>query len=339
MFVANSLSDFQQRFSDGLEQMLASNALGAYILVLANSLQAQDLQAQLKVRLAKNFTELKQDFDKGTLSAAPDDIDVFQKLLQINPETLALTQAIQANDWLLLCNTMRGLRPARAARQVITDLRRDFDADKFNFNKAFLRPEILWQGACVHDDKTTDLRVLYNKFPLAPYHLLVVPDAEFGQPQFLTQHYHHMIAALAVQAQDNLSGLYFGYNSLGAYASVNHLHFHAVLRDTRLPVEALCWTHRGGDRDYPLKLKLYASADDSWHAIEQLHAAGQTYNLLYTHDGVYVLPRRAQNTVTVPALMQGAGWPELCGEVTVSEAPAANAAAGIERGLHLLSVS
>jgi len=31
------------------------------------------------------------------------------------------------------------------------------------------------------------LRVLYNKFPFAPWHLLIMPEAEQQHPQFLTQ--------------------------------------------------------------------------------------------------------------------------------------------------------
>ncbi len=182
--------------------------------------------------------------------------------------------------------------------------------------------------------------MLYNKFPLAPYHLLLVPDPEQGLPQFLTRHYHSMIADLVSQAQSSLPGLYFGYNSLGAYASVNHLHFHAVIRETQCPVEALHWSHRGGDLDYPLPLRLYPSVQDSWQAIAELHTAQQAYNLLYSRDGVYVIPRQTQNTIVVPEGMQGAGWLELCGELTISEASAqTDLAADIARGLQLLRVS
>ena len=337
MFVARSLAEFKQRFSDGLSEMLVPDALGAYILVLANSLQADDLRAQLASRLQSTFFELKKTFNQGTLQATADDIAVFEKLLALGPDSLTLTQRIEAGDWLVLLNTMRGLRPARAARQIITDLRQPFDTQGFHFNKPFLQPENLWQGVL----KNTQLRVLYNKFPLAPYHLLIAPNPEQELPQFLNADYHRMAAELVVQQQDALPGLYLGYNSLGAYASVNHLHFHAVLREREFPVEAGHWMHRGGARDYPLSVRLFDSIADSWDCIEALHAAGQTYNLLYTHYGIYLLMRKAQNTVEVPVCMQGAGWPELSGEVVLAAMPedVSTVAAQIAQGLGLLRVN
>ncbi len=96
------------------------DALGAYILVLANSLQADDLRAQLSPGLQSTFLELKKAFKGNTLKATADDIAVFEKLLALDPDSLTLTRRIEAGDWLLLLNTIRGLRPARAARQVIT---------------------------------------------------------------------------------------------------------------------------------------------------------------------------------------------------------------------------
>jgi diadenosine tetraphosphate (Ap4A) HIT family hydrolase len=337
MFVAHSLAEFKQRFSDGLSEMLMPDALGAYILVLANSLQTTDLRAQLAAGLQSTFSELERAFKEGTLKATADDIAVFEKLLALDPDNLTLTRRIEAGDWLLLLNTIRGLRPARAAKQVITDLQQPFNPEGFHFNKAFLQPEVLWQGIL----KNSQLRVLYNKFPLAPYHLLIAPDPEQCMPQFLSQKYHRMAAELVVQQQDALPGLYLGYNSLGAYASVNHLHFHAVLREQAFPVEAEHWVHRGGACDYPLSVRLFDSIADSWGYIEALHAAGQTYNVLYTHYGIYLLVRKAQNTVEVPVCMQGAGWPELCGEVALAAMPEdmSTIAAEIAQGLGLLKVN
>jgi diadenosine tetraphosphate (Ap4A) HIT family hydrolase len=335
MFIARSLTEFKQRFNHGLSEMLMPDALGAYILALANSLQAADLRAQLATDLKLNFAELKRRFDAGALNATVDDAAVFEKLLALGSENLALTQRSEAGDWLLVLNALRALRPARAAMQVITDLQQAFNAEGFHFNKPFLKPEILWQGAL----KNVQLRVLYNKFPLAPYHLLVVPDPEQCRPQFLTREYHQMAVELVTHEQNVLPGLYLGYNSLGAYASVNHLHFHAVIREAELPVEAKHWRHRGGTRCYPLSVRLFDSIAASWEYIEALHAAGQTYNVLYTHYGIYLLVRKAQNTVEVPVCMRGAGWPELCGEITFSASPENKAAVATEitQGLRLLS--
>jgi diadenosine tetraphosphate (Ap4A) HIT family hydrolase len=336
MFVASSLAQFRQVFSEGLARMLAPDEPGAYILALANSLQSAELRAQLAAALSANFAELKRGFEAGRLDITADDREVFQQLLAINPQALETNRKMQAGDWAIQLNSMRALRPPRAASQTVTRLTRAFDADKFNFNKPFLRPEILWQGMW----QGNELRVLYNKFPLAPWHMLIVPNPALGHAQFLTADYHFMAAQLVLQQQAALTGLTLGYNSLGAYASVNHLHFHGVIRERAFPVESRQWKHHGGHRAYPLSLCWFESAEASWDEIERLHAASQAYNLLYTRQGIYVMARQFQNSVEVPAIMRGAGWPELCGEVTVTSMAdvEGDTADNIQRGLGLLSV-
>ena len=336
MFVANSLAQFRQDFGEGLTRMLAPDAPGAYILALANSLQSSALRAQLAAALANNFSQLKTAFAAGELNAAADDMDVFRQLLEINPDALNTSRTMQAGDWVLQLNSMRALRPPRAAAQVVTELYQAFNNEKFNFNKAFLRPEILWEGPC----QDIALRVLYNKFPLAPWHVLIVPNPAHGNAQLLTRNYHQLAAQLVVQQHAVLPGLTLGYNSLGAFASVNHLHFHGVIRERELPVESNQWRHHGGEREYPLALKVFATADDSWDEIERLHAASQAYNILYTQKGVYVMARKFQNSVEVPVILRGAGWPELCGEITLTSMQdvTGDTADDIMRGLTLLSV-
>ena len=316
--------------------MLAPDQPGAYILALANSLQSPELRTRLASALSTNFTELRRGFESGQLEITADDRDVFEQLLKLNPESLQANRSLQAGDWVLQFNIMRALRPPRAASQKVTELYRPFDAAQFNFNKPFLQPEIFWQGKW----QASELRVLYNKFPLAPWHLLIVPNAELGHAQYLTREYHQLAALLVAQQQAELPGLTLGFNSLGAFASVNHLHFHAVIRQAPFPVESKQWKHHGGDREYPLSLRVFASAQDSWDEIEHLHARSQAYNLLYTQGGIYVIARQFQNTVEVPDILHGAGWPELCGEITLTSNTdvEADIADKIQLGLGMLNL-
>ncbi len=210
---------------------------------------------------------------------------------------------------------MRALRPARASVEVIDVINQPFDTDKFNFNRPFLRPEILWES----DWHGRQIRVLYNKFPFAPYHLIIVPDPELQLPQYLTTEYHSMMWDLLQQQQYALPGFGAGYNSLGACASVNQLHFQSFVSTELLPIEQQQWQHNGGDDQYPLNCFAFGSAQDSWEMIDQCHISNQPYNLLCRPGRCYVLPRIPQGSETVAPRVAGAGWIELCGVFNVSD--------------------
>jgi len=146
MFIANDIDQFKNRFVSQLKNMLSADELGAFILVLANSQQDAFLKAELKTGLEKNFATLKAKFIAGKIDAAPDDVDVFNQLLQLEIDAITQWQSKAVGDWQIVYNAMRRLRPARSSAQVLTSIKQDFDASKFHFNKPFLKPEILWQG-------------------------------------------------------------------------------------------------------------------------------------------------------------------------------------------------
>ena len=239
--------------------------------------------------------------------------------------------------WELNVNPVRALRPARASGEVFDVIRRPFDVDKFNFNKPFLRPEIIWEGRW----QKTQLRVLYNKFPFAPYHLIIVPDAEALPPQYLTREYHNLIWQLLEQQQTVLPGFGAGYNSLGACASVNHLHFQSFMRESRLPVELPHWQHNGGGEPYPMSCFTFDSAQACWRLIDQYHRNNQPYNLLYRPGCCYVLPRVPQGNERVLPRVRGAGWIEECGVFNVDGYDELESVSTVELDncLHSLSVS
>ena len=57
MFIAAHGDGFRRQFSDGLSQMLSADGLGAFILVLANSLQGDELRQPLLHILEENFDQ------------------------------------------------------------------------------------------------------------------------------------------------------------------------------------------------------------------------------------------------------------------------------------------
>jgi hypothetical protein len=315
MFIANDAVAFRQQFVSSLRNMLSPGEAGAFILVLANSLQDDGLYNALSKDIALVFDQLRSNINNKTINVTNDDLHVFRAIEQTGIGSLTTWQAVDKDAWQMIFNPMRALRPARASNEVIDSICRPFDADKFNFNKPFLRPEILWEG----DYSATPMRVLYNKFPFAPYHLIIVPDADLQLSQYLTAEYHQLIWNLVEQQEDILPGFGIGYNSLGACASVNQLHFQSFIQPDPLPVEMQHWKHNGGSVPYPMRCFAFASTVESWQQIEGFHNSNQPYNLLYRPGRCYVLPRKHQGSDDVMQRVQGAGWIEECGVFNVSD--------------------
>ncbi len=319
MFIAEDLHQFKTLFVNQLKNMLADDEPGAFILVLANSLQDEYLKNELADDLKNNFSALKKSFNAGTLEAPPDDADVFKQLLTMHLDDLPVWQSRQAGSgdvcWEIAFNVMRQLRPARASKQVLNSIIQPFDENRFHFNKPFLKPEILWQGNYLEKP----LRVLYNKFPFAPYHLLIAVAAENNCPQVLDLDNHDYIFSLLASVTQSLPGFGVGYNSLAAGASVNHLHFQGFVREPIFSIERSHWKHNGGDSDYPLTVKRFSDQASSWKYIEQLTAQDMAYNCLYRNGSCYVIPRQYQGTVALPGWLDGAGWIDVAGVITVSD--------------------
>lgn len=315
MFIAPSLTEFKTRFASGLQQMLTPDGLGAFILVLANSMQDRELFGLLREDLSNTFTHLKAN----NPSDPDDDRSVFAALASTGIGQLATWEQQTLEPWELVINPLRSLRPARVSSEVFREIQQPFDPGKFHFNKPFLRPEILWEGAWAG----MNLRVLYNKFPFAPWHLLVVPEPEQTLPQFLTLAHHTCMMELVASQAQALPGLGMAFNSLGAYASINQLHFQGFVREAPFPVELPHWQHNGGTEHYPLACLRTHCVEEAWQTIVALHQANQPYNLLYRADGCYILPRKGQGTLELPAWAQGIAWHEVCGVFTLADRLAA----------------
>jgi diadenosine tetraphosphate (Ap4A) HIT family hydrolase len=321
VFIAEDLTQFKKLFVSKLKNKLSDDELGAFILVLANSRQDGFIQKQLDDDLTNTFAVLKDNFAAGKLNATQDDIDVFQQLLDAALQDIPVWQYRMAGDWEIARNSLRRLRPARASTQVLRSIRQDFDETKFHFNKPFLKPEILWQG----EYQDNCIRVLYNKFPFSDYHLLIVISPEKNLPQELTREMHAAVFAMVKDVAAKFPGFGIGFNSLVAGASVNHLHFQGFVREQKFPVEIESWKHNGGRSEYPLQVTGFADAAASWKYIAHLIEQNRAFNCLYRNDRCYVIPRKFQGTVELPDWLTGAGWLDMAGVMTVSDADTFNA--------------
>ncbi len=313
----NSSSALQQRFADGLAAMLLNHrGLGVYILVLANAAYDSRLWAQLAPALTARHAELAERITIALRAGQPldepdDDVLVFQKLLAIGLEHLAPLESRRAGPWELMFNPLRALRPARSSVQTFEGLLRPFDPAGFHFNKPFLEKEALWEGPLAGKPA----RLLYNKFPFARLHGLLVPEPMRELPQMLTPELHGWAWHLCAHA--GMRGLCLGYNSLGAGASVNHLHFQSFVQTDPLPVQDPRFVHNGGSATYPLPCRRFTEPADAWIEIDRLHAQNTPYNLIYSKDCLHLVARVPQDSKALNAQSRGYGWSEMAGAVTL----------------------
>lgn len=313
----SSPASLEQGFSEGLAAMLAQHhGLGVYILVLANAAYDPVLWAQLapalEARHAQLAESLAQQLRSGSKLAEPDDdVMVFLKLMAIGFEQVQTVQSRRAGPWQLLFNPIRALRPPRMSGTGFDGLLRPFDPAGFHFNKPFLAREIFWQGELAGKSA----RLLYNKFPFARLHGLLVPEPERELPQYLTPELHGW--AWEVCAQSGVPGLCLAYNSTSAGASVNHLHFQSFVQASPLPVQQQSFSHNGGDQPYPLPCRTFYDAEAAWFALDELHQRQQPYNLIYSANTLQLIPRVPQGSACLSVRNRGWGWSDVAGSITL----------------------
>jgi diadenosine tetraphosphate (Ap4A) HIT family hydrolase len=313
----DSVEVLSQAFITGLQRLLGYPGLGAYILVHANACFDAEIYQRLKGGLAQRFNQLvaycREALSEGqALAGAEDDQLVFLKLMAIGFEDIRATEFRQTGGWELQFNHVRAFRPSRISRQPVLGISRPFDPNGFNFNKPYLRKEVFWAGELLGEE----VELLYNKFPFAPLHGLLVPDRRARHEQFLSRRYHNYAWRLAEDLGAGLPGLGIAYNSYGAYASVNHLHFQLYVRSSALPLENGRWNHNGGGLYYPLSCKVFSSASEAWAFIETLHEREISYNLIYRPGRLYCFARKPQGSYGRAPWTHGFAWYELAGGIT-----------------------
>lgn len=306
-------------FAQGLEAMLGQHdGLGVYILVLANACYDPELWTRLSAPLARRHEAHADRLTAalrrgGRLEEPEDDLLVFLKLMAIGLPHLGAVARRQAGPWQIQFNPLRALRPPRASSLRVEGLRQPFDPQGFHFNKPFLAKEVLWQGELAHKPA----RLLYNKFPFAPLHGLLVPEPERELAQWLTPALFDWAWEVTGALAAAIPGFGLAYNSYGAYASVNHLHFQSFVQTAPLPVQSAHFAHHGGGAPYPLPCQVATERQEAWFALDELHRSGTPYNLLFGPDRVHILARAAQGSRPPAPWSAGFAWSEMAGAMTV----------------------
>lgn len=127
----------------------------------------------------------------------------------------------------------------RRPPQTITSIVQPFNENSFNFNKV-RDCEILLR---CHNQLTTDpdpnanglTTFLINNSPLTKYHSLICPRLKENLPQIITK--ESIELAIDIVTGLNNRSYRIGYNSMGAFASVNHLHMHLICVEEKLFIE------------------------------------------------------------------------------------------------------
>jgi len=311
-----SPAEFREAFAAGLFSLLQEEGLGALILVCANATFEAALWERLRDPLQRRFAQTAGRWRDaltggGSLSTPEEDLLVFLKMALIGFDGFRLTEQRAAGPWRVQFNQLRALRPPRASGRRIDHLRADFDSHGFHFDKPFLKKEAFWAG----DLAGRRVALLYNKFPFAGLHGLLIPEAERHLPQFLTERYHAWLWQVVAQLGEGIPGFGAAYNALGAYASVNHLHFQTFVEPAGLPLMDPRWRHNGGGEDYPLACHRFGEPARAWEFLESMHHHNQSYNLLYTPGAAYCLPRRKQGELELPKWTAGPAWSEMAGAI------------------------
>ena len=311
----SSFDALHAAFNGGLSELLSGyDELGVYILVMAHAgfdpALRETLSEPLKQRFERMAGELRKGRQRGLyLDDAEDDLQVFRCMMDLGFEGLQPAQFRVIGPWELQFNQMRSLRPVRMAGEVVDDIRVPFNHNAFNFSAPFLRKEIFWQGRMAG----RKVSIFFNKFPFVPMHSILVPELRSCHPQYLGKGDHDFLWRLGEELCENLPGIGFGYNSYGALASINHLHFQMFYREKPLAVSDPRWRHNGGESDYPIACSRFDSEIDCWRFIDELHRRNCSYNLITLPGRSYCIPRLKQGTCAPPEWSEGLAWYEMAG--------------------------
>jgi ATP adenylyltransferase/5',5'''-P-1,P-4-tetraphosphate phosphorylase II len=309
-----SRAALQHRFEQGLEQLLDAGGMNLFILVAANASFESRLWEALGSRLRTQYDALLASLHSALaqgqrIDESDDDLQVFLKISQTGMDSLQLTEQRTVGPWEVQFNPLRSLRPLHNSQRPMISIQAPYDAAAFSFNRPFMQQETIASGKLM--GRHIDL--YYNKYPFVELHSLLVPDREQCYPQYLFEEMHDYVWRLVESLSETLPGIRVGYNALGAFASVNHLHLQLFVRERPLPVEHVQWAHNAGARDYPVDCRVFDDVQAAWQYIAQLHECNEAYNLLYTPGRLYCLPRRKQGEFELPGWSNGFSWYELCG--------------------------
>ncbi|EFJ10427.1 hypothetical protein SELMODRAFT_427287 [Selaginella moellendorffii] len=211
------------------------------------------------------------------------------------------------------CGFIAQLNEGRHSKKRPTEFKmdqvlQDFDPSKFNFTKVG-QEEILFSFDPENSSLATSSNmVIINVSPIEFGHILLIPRLLDCLPQRLEV--NTFIIALQMAKQANNIYFRLGFNSLGAFATINHLHFQAYYLEYIFPVEKaskkLLVNHVKGFNiykleNYPVKGIIYELGSSNFQELSYqivticntLEEQNIPYNVLIADKGsqIYLFPQ------------------------------------------------
>ncbi|XP_030385270.1 GDP-D-glucose phosphorylase 1 [Scaptodrosophila lebanonensis] len=241
------------------------------------------------------------------------------------------------------CNFYAELNKDRSMKrrlpQTIENLNPKFKPSHFNFNKVNTIEQLM---IIEHNDR--QVHMIVNKSPITQYHTLICPDVKKNLVQKITA--ESLLFCITFMRHINDGNIRIGYNSPGALASVNHLHYHLVhmpqdlyidkvelehLADgytyrlsSKLPTEAVCFVFNSNDTKALVREKV----ENIHRLTEWMCDQNLPHNLFITHDRrdlnkpgkvlVYVFAR-SKFCVTKDLAHFNVGFCELAGYIPLGD--------------------
>jgi hypothetical protein len=315
-----SESQFKKEFAGGLLRLAKMQKLGAFILVTANGWHYRELGLMIGKALEDTVKEMCSSYHEQ-LSKGPNpnelpDVAVLREIIATGWGKLRETEYRSVGTWVAQFNIVRSFRPRRAAREHVSNVceRVDFSRLPFHFDKDFVQDEKFGAG----DLEGRKASLFYNMFPFANAHAILVLEPKDHHQQILQQDQHQWAWVVAQAVGKEIPCFGMGYNSLGAYASVRHLHWQTFIEPNGLPVMHARWRHNDGTEEYPLPCRTFFNSEDSWEWVEERHQSNTPYNLIYLPGRIYCFERRFQNSYEHACWTSGFAWYECGGGMITS---------------------
>ncbi|CAN5596924.1 hypothetical protein BH10BAC5_BH10BAC5_28190 [soil metagenome] len=293
----HSGKEFKKQFVKGLIDIYTNEdnlKPETFVLLICNSFFEKEISGLLS-RYAENYyKKLYKLHKEGKLeNTKSDDYEVMKKIFKFGFKKIKpIMFRKEEKLWDIQYNPLREMRPERAAVQKVNKIKQKFEDKGFNYTRSYIENEILYEG--VH--KGNKFTILFNKFPFARYHTLLVPERLKKHPQFLTKKFLEMAYSFMKEMSPKIDGLGMGYNSYGGYASVNHLHFQMFIDEKGMPYNDKRWLHNEGNEKYPARVEVFDEIKKCMKFITQLHNLNIPYNLLFSENKIYCFPRVFQQS-------------------------------------------
>jgi hypothetical protein len=320
----SSDSHFRHAYRQKLLQMLQAEPmrkeynLPAFILVCANAYFDREILSALHEELHQAYEQIKEhytsQFKSGQMvnERSAEDLLVFLKIALIGLDQLQVTDQKQVAWWRVQFNHLRSFRPQRSAARPVASIDMPFNEQAFYYDLQLCERESFWSGTL----EGKRAYFLYNKYPFARLHALLIPEPSRCHRQFLDKELHSWAWRSTCALGEKLPGFGMGYNSLGTFASVNHLHFQSFIDPRGMPVTWNIWQHNGGSEPYPADCQVFDTCEESWDWVRQLYQEDLvSFNLLYTPGRIYCFKRRRQGTYKHSRWTSGFAWYEMAGNI------------------------